>query len=495
MAEKNKANPVDEYRVQIAKEIISQTANIEGQIVCCIYNEPSLLYELNLTLNDFHTNTWRVYFEIARALVVDERKEVINDIEVGLYLNRHDKLKKEYTESGGYDVIDELKNYTERDNLDSYISTLNKWNAVLQLIKNGFVVTEADKKKFDDMSLDDIHDWYMLKFGKVFIDTDENIHKYNGYEGMKELVDKLDEGEGGGIPFHNCPLLNDETGGLMPGSITGIGGSSGAGKSTLAVNYIFPTVTQENLKALFIINEEDETKFKKEALIWYCNNDNNMQLKLKGKRITKKMLRKGNFDDDVKQALYDASEWYDSIKEKQNITIIPLEQYKACTVIKLLKQYTKMGWDIIVLDTLKESADSRDKEAWKSMMNDCVGFYDVIKHSNTAMVITYQLVKNRSRYLSSADIGVSKGILDVFSLNLFFRRPFQDEIEGKNVYLWQVGKNGSILEKGFEKDTDYMICFISKNRFGRSNIQIASEADFSVNRYQDYAYCTIPQDF
>lgn len=62
MAEKNNASPVDEYRMKVAKEIISQTSNIEGQIICCIYNEPSLLYELNLTLGDFHTNTWRVYF-------------------------------------------------------------------------------------------------------------------------------------------------------------------------------------------------------------------------------------------------------------------------------------------------------------------------------------------------------------------------------------------------------------------------------------------------
>ena len=79
-----------------------------------------------------------------------------------------------------------------------------------------------------------------------------------------------------------------------------------------------------------------------------------------------------------------------------------------------------MGCDVIVLDTLKESYDSRDKESWKSLMTDCVDFYDCIKHTNTCMVITYQLVKNKSKYLTNADIGISKGILDIFSLNIFF---------------------------------------------------------------------------
>jgi hypothetical protein len=40
-----------------------------------------------------------------------------------------------------------------------------------------------------------------------------------------------------------------------------------------------------------------------------------------------------------------------------------------------------------------------------------------------------------------------------------------------------------------------MIGFISKNRFGASGIQIVSEADFSINKYQDKGYCVVPQDF
>ena len=52
------------------------------------------------------------------------------------------------------------------------------------------------------------------------------------------------------------------------------------------------------------------------------------------------------------------------------------------------------------------------------------------------MVITYQLVKNKSKYLTNADIGISKGILDIFSVNIFFRRPLQTEYEGEKDELY-----------------------------------------------------------
>ena len=155
-----------------------------------------------------------------------------------------------------------------------------------------------------------------------------------------------------------------------------------------------------------------------------------------------------------------------------------------------------MGVDVICIDTLKESYDSRYKESWKSLMTDCVDFYDCIKHTNTCMVITYQLVKNKSKYLTNADIGISKGILDVFSVNIFFRRPLQSEYEGEKDELncYEI-KGKSKIPFKLDKDVHYMIGFISKNRFGTSDIQIVSEADFSINHYKDRGYCIVMQDY
>lgn len=494
MAEKNtsKLTPFEKQQAEAAKQILEYKLGAEASIVSMIYKKPDLLRETNLQLNDIHNNCWRVYFEIARDMIINEKKATLSEVDIGLYLEKHPKLAdKYYNEYGGYKTIEDAGFYIKEENFDSYVRDLRKWNVVAKLVKHGFPCDKARLSEICDMSAEELYDEYTVYLNDIFANIDNNVKSYNGFADMKNLIDELDAGKNVGIPFANCGILNQETGGMLGGNIIGFGASSGVGKSTLSINYIFPTIMNNDLRALFIINEEDESKFRKEALVWYCSN-------VLKHPVPKRVLRDGNFDKETKEALYKAAEWFESQKEKRHITIIPLEQYTARTVIKLIKKYTKMGCDVIVLDTLKESYDSRDKESWKSLMTDCVDFYDCIKHTDTCMVITYQLVKNKSKYLTNADIGISKGILDIFSLNIFFRRPFQTEFEGgkDELYCYKPIKNSSAkIEFKLEKDKHYMIGFVSKNRHGMSDIQIISEADFSINQYKDLGYCTVVQDF
>lgn len=491
MAEENskKISAFKQQQRETAKTVLEYALGSEASIVAMIYKNPDLLRENNLTINDFHNNCWRVYFEIARDLVVNEKKVTLSEVDVGLYLDKHSKLAKKYEDYGGFETIESAGSYVDESNFDGYVRDLRKWNAVIKLIQRGFPCDKERLSKICDMSVDDLYDEYTVYLNDIFANVDNNVKSYNGFDGMKKLIDELDEGMNVGIPFANCDILNKEIGGMLGGNIIGIGASSGVGKSTLSINYIFPSMVKYNLRALFIINEEDERKFKKEALCWYCTN-------VLKHPVPKHVLRDGNFDKETKEALYKAAEWFESQKDNHNITIIPLEQYTAKTVIKLIKKYTKMNCDVICVDTLKESYDSRDRESWKSLMTDCVDFYDCIKHTNTCMVITYQLVKNKSKYLTNADIGVSKGILDVFSVNLFFRRPLQTEYEGgkDELYCYRVSGKTKLPFK-LDKDGHYMICFVSKNRFGTSDIQIVSEADFSINHYEDKGYCVVMQDY
>ena len=493
MAEKNnKMTPFEKQQSEAAKQILEYKLGSEASIVSMIYKNPDLLRETNLELNDIHNNCWRVYFEIARDMIINEKKATLSEVDIGLYLEKHPKLSdKYYNEYGGYQTIENAGAYIKEENFESYVTDLRKWNTVAKLVKHGFPCDKARISEICDMSAEELYDEYTVYLNDIFANVDNNIKSYNGFDGMKNLIDELDAGKNVGIPFANCDILNRETGGMLGGNIIGFGASSGVGKSTLSINYIFPTIVKHDLKALFIINEEDQNKFKKEAIIWYCSN-------VLKHPIPKRVLRDGKFDKETKEVLYKAAEWFEEQKEKRHITIIPLEQYTARTVIKLIRKYTKMGCDVIVLDTLKESYDSRDKESWKSLMTDCVDFYDCIKHTNTCMVITYQLVKNKSKYLTNADIGISKGILDIFSVNIFFRRPLQTEYEGgkDELYCYNPIKNSnSRLEFKLNKDKHYMIGFISKNRFGQSDIQVVSESDFSINQYKDLGYCNVIQDY
>lgn len=493
MAEKNtKLTPFEKQQAESAKQILEYKLGAEASVVSMIYKNPDLLRETNLTIEDFHHNHWKVYFAIANDMIINEKKVTLSEIDIGLYLEKHPQLSdKYYNEYGGYRAIEDAGFYTKEENFESYVTELRKWNTVAKLVKHGFPCDKARLSEICDMSTEELYDEYTVYLNDIFANVDNNIKSYNGFDGMKNLIDELDAGKNVGIPFKNCKILNAETGGMLGGNIIGFGASSGVGKSTLSINYIFPTIMDKDLRALFIINEEDQNKFKKEAIVWYCSN-------ILKHPIPKRVLRDGGFDKETKEVLYKAAEWFEGLKEKRNITIIPLEQYTAKTVVKLIKKYTKMQVDVIVLDTLKESYDSRDKESWKSLMTDCVDFYDCIKHTDTCMVITYQLVKNKSKYLTNADIGVSKGILDVFSVNIFFRRPLQTEYEGGKDELYcynPIKDSNSRLEFKLKKDKHYMIGFVSKNRHGMSDIQIISEADFSINKYEDLGYCTVLQDF
>ena len=88
------------------------------------------------------------------------------------------------------------------------------------------------------------------------------------------------------------------------------------------------------------------------------------------------------------------------------------------------------------------------------------------------------------------------------SVNLMMRRPYDDEYkDGKHsIKCWQFLGSNLNSKKSFEldkeKNKNYMITFITKNRFGDTDrFQVLSECDLSTNIYKDIGYCNVPQDW
>lgn len=486
----SKLTPYEKEQLETLKKVNEYKESAEANVVLCLYKDPDLVRENKIDITEFSNNCWRVFFQIIKELVLTEKKNKIDAIVVSFYLDKHPKLREKYEEYNGWDTIEGGLSYIKIENFWGFLEELHKYNAIMQLIRRGFPIPTDKLKEFCDETAEDIYKEYEILLNDTFVNMSSDVKTHNGFEGMKEYIDRMNSGEGVGIPFANCEYLTKETGGLLPGEIVGIGASTGAGKSTLSINYIFPSMVKYNLKAVFIINEENQDKFKQEAIIWYLNN-------IKKTNIQKHVLRNGHFSPEVLKEFYDAAEWFEQQKENRNITIIPLESYTSSLTCKLLKKYCSLQADVIVIDTLKESADARGDDSWRQLMRSCVDFYDIIKKSKTALVITYQLTKNKSRYLTVADINMSKGIVDVFSVNLFFRRPLQDEYEGgkRELKCTKIQGKSRIPFKIKDDGTKYMICFVQKNRHGQSDIQIISKADFSVNRYEDLGYCSVIQDY
>lgn len=492
-----KPTPFQQVMLEAAKTVKEYKLSCEANIVSIFYCKPDLMYDYQLKLEDLTENTWRVFWQIAYDIVIVEKKAVLDQITIGLYLEKHKKLQAKYDEYGGYDTIEKAKQYVEIENISGYVNELYKWNTVMHMIKNGFPVYDRIKD-FTDMKLDEIYEEYEAMLNHIFVNASNEVKTYNACDGINDYIDKLNEGVNVGLPLHNADILNKEIGGFnCNGNIYGLGANSGVGKSTTVMNYIIPSILKYDEKVVFFINEEDQTKVQRELIVWVANN----VLKLD---LPKYKLRDGNFDEETLEILRKTAAWIEEKKENRNITIIPLERYSVNIVIKLIKKYSALGVRYFVLDTLKESCDAKTDEIYKSMTRDMVKLYDVVKPTakDVGLFVTYQLGKSsiKMRYYTNNEIGMGKSIVDVMSANIMVRRPFEDEYEGGKReitgYRFE-GKNGkSKVPFKLKRDKHYMITFIPKNRFGQTDaFQIISEFDFSTNTNKDIGICNITQDW
>lgn len=493
-----KLTPFEQETIEVLKLINEYKLAAEANVVSIIYKNPDLLRETNLTLEEFHNNAWRVFFTIASDLVLIEKKNTLDDVTVNLYLEKHKKLAAKVEEYGGYDEIEASTTYVKTENFDGYVHDLRKFNALIRLAKLGFPISKEKLSDFNDMTAEEIYDEYNAYLNDTFVNIDNDVKSYNGLDGLYDLIEEADKGNNVGLPLYNAKLLTKEIGGInLNGNIYGIGAGSGVGKSSMAINWLFPTIVENNERAVFIINEEDETKFRREALIWTCSN-------ILKKPIQKHKLRDGKFDKETKDTLYAAAAWLEEKKENRNITIIPLEKYSAKIACKIIKKYASLGVRLFVVDTLKESFDIGNEATWKGLERDMVSLYDTIKPSacNVGLVVTYQLSKGslKTRHLTNSDIGQGRSIVDTMSCNLLMRRPFDDEFLGESNALNAFRKDGknnkTTIPIKIEKDKHYMLTFIAKNRFGSTDeYTIVSECDLSTNEYQDVGYCIVPGEY
>lgn len=504
MAEKNnkKLTPFEQEQIDTAKKILEFKLASEANIVSIFYKSPDLLYESILVLEDFSHNVWKVFWQIAYDIIIVEKKKILDDITIGLYLEKHSKLKAKYDEYGGYNTILSAMEYVNIENYDAYVTELKKWKAVLQLCKYGFPVKNR-LSEFVDMTLEEIYNEYEVLLNHTFSNSIENIKSYNAFENMHEFIKELDSGTEVGMPFYNSQILTSMVGGFnLNGHIYGLGANSGVGKTTMAFNYIIPSAIEKNKKVVFIVNEEDEKKVKKELLIWVTNN---ILRNKEGEELHKMEIRDGNFSEETKSLLGKAADWLEEKAEKHILTVIPLERYSVNTVVKIIKKYSSaFGVKIFVLDTLKESFDAKTDAIYKSMMRDMITLYDTVKSTskNVGLFVTYQLGKGslKMRHLTNNEIGQAKSIIDVMSVNLMMRRPYEDEYENgiKELKCFRLdgAHNKTKLPFKLKRGYDYMITFVTKNRFGNTDTyQIVSKCDLSTNLYHDIGYCIVPQDW
>ena len=117
-----KPTPFQEVMLEAARTVREYKISCEANIVSIFFCQPDLMYDYQLRLEDFTENAWRVFWQIAYDIVIKEKKAILDEITVGLYLEKHPKLKAKYDEYGGYDTIDKAREYVKVENISGYVN-------------------------------------------------------------------------------------------------------------------------------------------------------------------------------------------------------------------------------------------------------------------------------------------------------------------------------------------------------------------------------------
>jgi replicative DNA helicase len=494
---KSEITPFEAELIKAVKKVKEFKLSCEANIVSILWKDYDLLFHHdNIKLEDFNENEWKVYYQIAYDIIVKENKKSLDDITVGLYLEKHPKLKLKYEEYGGYETITKAKEYVKEENIDGYINELKKWNIVLQLLKMKFPVYD-ELSRFSDMTADQIYDEWEAKINHIFVNVDGNVHTYCITDGIDELIDELDDGFAVGLPYNDMPLINKETGGQLEGNITLIGGLSNVGKTTFIRSVTIPSILKHKERLVIMLNEDGRKKWQREMLIWIANN-------IYKKDLQKYIVRDGKYSPEVKELLKKCANWLKEQASNHTITLIPFEKYQTSQAIKVIKKYSSMGVKYFLLDTFKMDAGKVSEHSWMEMQQNMVDINDVVKQEakNVHAGITFQLSKGsaRQRYYTQDNIGVAKNIIDPASTCIMIRDLLEDEYKGgKNelkVYRLE-GKSGkSKIPVELDRDKHYQVVFIIKNREGSANqYQIVIEHDMSRNILKEVGITHVSVDF
>jgi replicative DNA helicase len=475
------------------KQVLEYKETVESHIIGALYKDKEKIYQSDIDLDDFNNNIWKVYFAIINNIIKKENKQVIDDININTFLEKHSKLKIKYEEYGGYQTIVDLKELIEHENFDSHIEELHKWSTVLTLLDRGFIV---DLKECIDMKIGEIYDLLETLLNDSFVKntSDEIVGSFDIADNLNELIDELNEGTNIGLPYEHFKILNDETGGMIIGNLTLIGGLSGQLKSTFIRSNVLPAIIKNNEKILIMLNEEDERKWKAEMLLWIANN-------VLKKEIIKYRIRDGKFSKEEYQILKESAEW---LKEKKNqIIIIPFKKWRTATAIKLIRKYRAMGVKYAVVDTLKLDAGQVNNNSWLALAQNVVDLYDSVKKNekNLGMnlICTFQLAKGESyrKHYAQDSIGIAKNMVDVAGQCLMVRTVWQEEKEGGKYEIKAYRLEGKTkIPITLQEDKVYQILFIVKNRFGQTDpYQIVMEVDASRNYYKEIGITWIESDY
>lgn len=463
---------------------------VEGNVIGCFFQDPLLLDETTLTSDDFITEDGHYYFQVIKLL----RDKHINEITEVDILDLRSDIYNKYEELGGWDTIEQLKETVNLKNFDTYIDVLYRENILLKMYSDGFnLIKPIDidgKKRFPikflrRCSAEEVLDWWESRLTTYGNGYSTKILEEETVTFTDEFIQSCKEGEETGVPFGsagldingeeiNCfPFLSNQVNGLLPGTLSMIGGFSSTGKSTWLVTLMF-ALMEHNQKIIVISNEESIKKYKIKFLVWLLGKHNRYF------KLTKKKLTNGDInEEDERQLKIVQKLWKERYEGK--IKLISINDADMVIVKKKIREAAlRDGYTCFVYDTFKmQEQNFGDKRTDLALVHDSRELHKIAMKYSMIGIASIQLAEYHrgTLFLDASAISSARQVKEILENLWLMRNAYPEELDEKSKHfckpyrLTKDENTGKWYEKPYEADSTatWRFLFVEKSRGGANS--------------------------
>jgi hypothetical protein len=212
-------------------------------------------------------------------------------------------------------------------------------------------------------------------------------------------------------------------------------------------------------------------------------------------------MQYGHFSVEEWKMLDEAKQWL--AQYKSQLLFVQLFDYSISTIKKIIHKFSKLGYGTFFYDTAKPEDESSDK-AWAVFTENSKELFQIANTEDIILICTAQLsgMTIGQRYLNVGCLAKAKAIKEVASQIVMIRNLWEDEytqenhdIRPYNMFRDEDTGRYTNTKQYFETDKNkqYAVIFVDKNRFGRDGFQLLYQKQLDFNTWHELGFCTSKQ--
>lgn len=466
--------------------------SVEGNVLACFFHDPLLLDETKCKKEDFITESGRFYFQLLNYFR-QKGLNTITEVDIRALEDSKPDVAEKFKDFGDMEVVEHMVEVVNPQNFEAYIDTLFKENILLKLHDDGFNLLEPIKtddgkqriplKILRKMNAEGVIDWWESRLSTYGDGYSKRIIEEEMIDFSDEFFVNCAEGANNGIPFESAgkdtngrdirvyPFLSRQIGGLLPGTLSMIGGFSSSGKSTWLVGMIMALLNAEQ-KIILISNEEQIKQYKNKLLVWLMS-------KYDRYNLSKKRLMSGELTDEDR-AEYKKIQEYWRANYKDKFKIVRMNDADMLTAKKKIREAAlRDGFTVFIYDTFKIQESDYDKSRTDlSLVKDSRELDKIAKKYNMIGLASVQLAEYQrgTLFLSAQQLSNAKQIKEILENLWLIRTVYAEEIDSKNKKYYCnpfriEKKDDKWVETPFSPDEKsvWRVLFVEKCRSGANS--------------------------